>query len=225
MRRSPLIDALHPEVARQRQFQLQLRQARQRESPPRFEKPQDEGIDKAAGLLSEAAAANSREAEKTANRAAATIGAASTNAASGVRGTAGKRPHATATAAPSTVHVHAATTGGVKAHHPRRPRRSETEPLPVPPPRATEPSRPLVSPTGSGAAAGASRDGPTSCGFSDAADAVARAGRLGALQVSTVWCCGSLCSRRAEGSFRFRFRFQVQPHRGACWFGLVGFCQ
>lgn len=197
MRRSPLIDALHPEVARQREFQLQLRQARQQEIPPGSSKREGERTKEAAELTSGAAAANIREGGKTANHATgicSLTGAGRTNVVRGFNGAGARNGHAATTATTTATTAAAApvlsaTIGAVKARNPRRSRCSETAPLPVPPSPATKffRPRPLHLETG------ASSDGSTPSAFADDANAVAQAGTLSALQVNTaVRDCGSL---------------------------------
>ena len=210
MRRSPLIDALHPEVARQRAFQLQLRQARQRGTPspsPRLANPEDKSFQDATVFLPEGlpealpeAAAAPGAADPIAT---ATTATTPTNAASRSEGPRSRNRRAVTTLVstpPATARVSPTTAGAARVRHPRRPRGPEPAsspgsihvPVPAPPSPAVEPSRSLLVPTGGPkAAAGAGGGGPV-CGVladgadADANDVVAPAGGLSALQVSSA---------------------------------------
>eukprot|EP00903_Cladosiphon_okamuranus_P010271 g9725.t1 len=190
VRRSPLIDALHPEVARQREFQQRRRQARrQREEPsPGPTKPEHEHFEDAAESSPEAAAAKSREVERTV-KLSTVAGAASTNADSVGTGAKNRRAATTdISTASATVRTPTTIAEDVKARHPHRRYLSETVPLPVPPSPVTKPSRPLLFLAGSGTGGGACGGGfePHGIAGSAACDAVARAGKLSPLQWEMV---------------------------------------
>lgn len=218
MRRSPLIDALHPEVARQREFQLQLRQTRQREAPPSSTKPED--IKEVASFVPEVAAAKCVNAEKIVSRAAATAKANAAHAADDATGKGKSSRHAAVATAATAVRLSPATTGGAKARRRSRSRWSDPAPLPVPPLSVTplpvppcptrKPSRPSLDLTGTGTAAvgeGSTMSRP----FADGTDVTARAGRLTVQQVGTVLlCCCSLQEPRAITVDCYPLVLQVQ---------------
>lgn len=204
VRRSPLIDALHPEVARQREFYLQLRRTRQREAPPSSPKPGD--IKEAVRSASDIAAATCVKVGLVASPAAATAKANAAHAAADATGKRQSSRHAAAaTTATTTVRDSpAAKTGGAKAYRRSRSRWSAAVQLlvpslsansrPVPPgPNLSYPS-PVLTRSGTAAVAKGPSVSPTTA---DGADATARVGRLTVRQVSTVMC---RCSLREQGA-------------------------
>ncbi|CAM9151288.1 unnamed protein product [Ectocarpus sp. 12 AP-2014] len=201
VRRSPLIDALHPEVARQREFQGKRRQARRRDaSLPASEKivhPADVGTGTTASAIAAAGpSASTTDAERRAAGARASPIGAPNAAARAATGNAKstKKPRDGTTAA--VIASNSTDTAGASQSRRRRPRSLWAEtahepaaPLPVssfrtPPSPAGETSRLTLVPAASGAAfsegASLSRD------VDSATDYASRAGRLTAKQSERV---------------------------------------
>ncbi|CAM9143437.1 unnamed protein product [Ectocarpus fasciculatus] len=198
VRRSPLIDALHPEVARQREFQGKRRQARQRDAAAPASVKIIHPVDVETGTNASAIAAAGPDASTTgAGRRAASTRAspigASNAAARAATGNAKptKKPRDATTAA--VVASDFTDTAGASQSRRRRPRSLWAEtaqvPLPVascrtPPSPAGETSRPALVPAASVAALSEGASIPRN--VDNATDDASRVGRLTAKQSECV---------------------------------------
>ncbi|CAM9206655.1 unnamed protein product, partial [Ectocarpus sp. 13 AM-2016] len=201
VRRSPLIDALHPEVARQREFQGKRRQARRRDAPVPASEKIVHHADVETGTTASAIAAAGPSASTTgaerraAGARASPIGApdaAARPATGNAKST--KKPRDGATAA--VIASNSTDTTGASRSRRRRPRspwaetaREPAAPLPVssfrtPPSPEGETSRLTLVPAASGAAL--SEEASISRNVDSATDDDSRAGRLTAKQSDRV---------------------------------------
>lgn len=187
MRRCPLIDALHPEVARQREFQLQLRQAHKRESSSGSTGAK--GVkETATGLVPPPTTTKRGKGYQDAVTATSSFAAAARTAADTapdgeMRKTATKNHRAAASATGTAA-------GNTQVRRRSRSRWSEAAPLPKPPPPSRKSAR--QPPPSAGSRAAASGEGSATISRTaadDGSDVASRGTSLTARQVGTALCC------------------------------------